>query len=174
MFSRKVGGSLDRRISISPPLTEHTYPHLAPPSQSTRTPPLTATISICCPNSCSIYVVCLGPLWSTFYHYKSKSKYSSFNFAISSGTGQLTISLQACSYICECDGKWTLSCPIATALCLFNPYGINDIYSLKKNLYVTSCKNQFLTQTVFNSQVKTQIFWKWYNFSGWCKNYLIA
>ncbi len=25
-----------------------------------------------------------------------------------------------------------------------------------------------------NTQIKTQIFRKWENFSGWCKNYLIA
>ncbi len=37
----------------------------------TYTPPLTGIISICYPTPCSMYVVSSGPLWPTFYHYKS-------------------------------------------------------------------------------------------------------
>ncbi len=33
--------------------------------------PLTVTISICYPTLCSVNVVSSGPLWTTFYHYKS-------------------------------------------------------------------------------------------------------
>ncbi len=35
------------------------------------THPLTVFISICYPTPCYIYVVYSGPLWHTFYHYKS-------------------------------------------------------------------------------------------------------
>ncbi len=53
-------------------------PHLSgpqPPPLPSSIPhhPLTLIISVCYPTPCSIYVVSSGPLWPTFYHFKSLS-----------------------------------------------------------------------------------------------------
>ncbi len=70
-FQKNVGESLDRSLSPSPPLTEHS-PHLTslppfPPAHH----PLTVIISICNPTPCSIHVISSGSLWPTFCHYKT-------------------------------------------------------------------------------------------------------
>ncbi len=62
-FQEKVRESLDRNLS-SPHFS--TTP-LIPPAHHL----LTVIISISYPTPCSIYVVTSGPLWPTFYHYKS-------------------------------------------------------------------------------------------------------
>ncbi len=60
-FQETVGGSWDRNLSPSPPLTEHSPPPFPPAHH-----PLTVIISICYPTPCFIYVVSSGPLWPTF------------------------------------------------------------------------------------------------------------
>ncbi len=56
------------------------FPHLphwlntptpSPPPFPPAHHPLTVIMSICNPTPCFIYVVSSGPLWPTFYHYKS-------------------------------------------------------------------------------------------------------
>ncbi len=62
MFSRKGWKNFGQKsLLISPPIL---------PAYD----PLTVIISICYPTPCSICVVSPGPLWPTFYHYKSKSR----------------------------------------------------------------------------------------------------
>ncbi len=70
-FQETVGGSLDRSLSPSPPLTEYSSPLFPYTPFPPAHPPLTVIMSICNPTPCFIYVVSSGPLWPTFCHFKS-------------------------------------------------------------------------------------------------------
>ncbi len=56
---KSAGESLDRSLSPSPPLPEHSSPHLPTPLSHLHTKVI---IFICHPNPCFVYVVSSGPL----------------------------------------------------------------------------------------------------------------